>query len=51
MDAICEFAGEDCTRAVLYADDEQYFLAFDSRRYHGLLREGRRDHTLALLDS
>ena len=34
MDAIREFAGEDCTRAVLYANDEQYFLRWDERVEH-----------------
>jgi hypothetical protein len=34
MDAIREFAGEDYTRAVLYANDEQYFLRWDERVEH-----------------
>jgi hypothetical protein len=34
MDAIREFAGEDSTRAVLYANDEQYFLRWDERVEH-----------------
>jgi len=34
MDAIREFAGEDCTRAVLYANDEQHFLRWDERVEH-----------------
>jgi heme-degrading monooxygenase HmoA len=34
MDAIREFAGEDYTRAVLYENDEQYFLRWDERVEH-----------------
>jgi heme-degrading monooxygenase HmoA len=34
MDAIREFAGEGYTRAVLYENDEQYFLRWDERVEH-----------------
>ena len=34
MEAIRKFAGEDYTRAVLYENDEQYFLRWDERVEH-----------------
>lgn len=34
LDAIREFAGEDYTRAVLYAGDEDHFLRWDEQVEH-----------------
>ena len=34
IDAIRAFAGEDYTRAVLYAEDEAYFLGWDVQVEH-----------------